>query len=122
MVEISKIIKFFQKFFKHPGTNEPYQTEILNNTKVSISREQQMFCNNELDLAELEEGMKQLPLGQSPGLDGSPVEFYKCMWPVIKNKFIEMVKEAQKLKYFSDTQKKGVIWLIFKKEDSSDQT
>ena len=64
--------------------------------------------------------MKKLPVGKSLGLDGLPVEFYHKMWPNIKLDFLEMVKEVRNTKNLSDSQKKGVIWLIFKKEDRSD--
>ena len=64
--------------------------------------------------------MKKLPVGKSLGLDGFPVEFYLKMWPNIKLDFLEMVKEVRNAKNLSDSQKKGVIWLIFKKEDRSD--
>ena len=70
-------------------------------------------------MTELEEGMKKLPVGKSLGLDGLPVEFYRKMWPNIKLDFLEMVKEVRNTKNLSDSQKKGVIRLIFKKEDRS---
>ena len=38
--------------------------------------EQQSLCDKELNITNLEQGMKQLPLGKSPGTDGLPVEFY----------------------------------------------
>ena len=64
--------------------------------------------------------MKKLPIGKSPGLDGLPVEFYRKMWPNIKLDFLEMVKEVRRAKNLSESQKKGVLKLIFKKEDRSD--
>ena len=51
---------------------------------------------------------------------GLPVEFYRKMWPIIKLDFLEMVKEVRNTKNLSDSQKKGVIRLIFKKEDRYD--
>ena len=42
------------------------------------------------------------------------------MWPNIKLDFLEMVNKVQNTKNLSDSQKKGVIRLIFKKEDRSD--
>ena len=64
--------------------------------------------------------MKKLPIGRSPGLDGLPVEFSRKMWPNIKLDFLEMVKEVRNTKILSDSQKKRVIRLSFKKEDTSD--
>ena len=64
--------------------------------------------------------MDHLPSGKSPGLDGLPVEFYKKLWPIIKLDFFEMVQEVQNLGVLSDSQRKGAIRLVFKKEDRSD--
>ena len=76
-------------------TNKQYQSEILNKTKVRISQNQQRFCDKEFELTELEEGMKKLPIGKSPGLDGLPVEFYRKMWPNIKLDFLELSKKYE---------------------------
>ena len=65
--------------------------------------------------------MKKLPIGKSLGLDGLPFEFYIKMWPNIKLAFLETVKEVQNTKNLSDSQKKGVIRLIFTREDRSDR-
>ena len=61
--------------------------------------------------------MKHLPAGKTPGLDGLPVEFYQKMWPVVKSDFLEMVREVEKQNILSNSQRKGAIRLIFKKED-----
>ena len=95
-----------------------YQSKILNKPKVRISQNQQSFCDKDFELTELEEGMKKLPIGRSPGLDGLPVYFYRKMWPNLKLDFIEMVKEVRNTKNSSDSQNKGVIRL--KKVDRSD--
>ena len=122
--ETSQILKITENYyldlFRAGKTNKQYQSEILNKTKVRISQKQRSFCDKEFELTELEEGMKKLPVGKSPGLDGLPVEFYRKMWPNIKLDFLEMVKEVRNTKNLSNSQKKGVIRLIFKKEDRSD--
>ena len=74
----------------------------------------------EIELTELEEGMKKLPIGKSPGLDGLHVDFYYKLWPNIKLDFLKMVKEVRNTNNLSDSRSKGVIRLIFKKEYRSD--
>ena len=96
------------------------QNEILSKTKIKINQEQKEFCERNLELSELEQGMDHLPLGKSPGLEGLPVEFYRKLWPIIKLDFVEMVQEVQNLGVLSDSQRKGAIRLVFKKEDRSD--
>ena len=69
------------------------QKEIVSKTKVKINQDQKAFCDKELDLNELKEGMKHLSAGKTPGLDGLPVEFYKKMWPVVKSDFLERLEK-----------------------------
>ena len=121
--ETSQVLKiteaYYSDLFRAGKTNKQYQSEILNKPKVKISQNKQSFCDKDFELTELEEGMKKLPVGRSPGLDGLPVEFYRKMWPNLKLDFLEMVKEVRNTKNLSDSQNKGVIRLIFKKEDRS---
>ena len=81
---------------------------------------QQSLCDKELNITDLEQGMKQLPSGKSPGTDGLPVEFYQTMWHLIRFDFLEMVNETYQNKILSNFQRKGMIRLIFKKTDRTD--
>ena len=113
--------EYYSNLFQAGETNKRLQKEILSKTKVKINQDQKSFCDKELDLNELEEGMKHLRAGKTPGLeDGLPVAFYQKMWPVVKSDFLEMVREVQKQNILSNSQRKGAIRLIFKKEDRSD--
>ena len=112
--------EYSSNLFQAGKTNKRLQKEIMSKTKVKINPDQKEFYDKELDLNELEEGMKYLPVDKTPGLDGLPVEFYQQMWPVVKSDFLEMVREVQKQNILSDSQRKGAISLIFEKEDRSD--
>ena len=91
------------------------QNEILSKTKIKINQEQKEFCDRNLELSELEQGLNHLPLGKSPGLDGLPVEFYRKLWPIIKLDFFEMVQEVQNLGVLSDSQRKRCNQTNFQK-------
>ena len=110
---------YYSDLFRASETDKKMQNEILSKTKIKINQEQKEFCERNLELSELEQGMDHLPLGKSPGLDGLPVEFYRKLWPIIKLDFFEMVQEVQNLGVLSDSQRKGAIRLVFKKEDRS---
>ena len=64
--------------------------------------------------------MKGLPLHKSPGLEGFPVEFYHTMWNTIKHDFYQLVDEISNDNELSFFQKRGVIRIIFKKQDQND--
>ena len=67
--QVRKITEdYYSDLLRAGKTNKQYQSEILNKTKVRISQNQQNFCDKDFELTELEEGMKKLPIGRSPGL------------------------------------------------------
>ena len=88
--------------------------------KKKITIEQQSSYDKELNTTDLEQGMKQLSLGKSPGTDGLPVEFYQTMWHLIRFDFLEIVNEVYQNEILSNSQRQGMIRLIFKKTDRTD--
>ena len=54
---------------------------------------------------------------KSPGLDGLPSEFYKCMWDSIKTLFYNALKEIYDRNEMSFSQRLSVISLLYKKDD-----
>ena len=56
--------------------------------------------HEEIDLEELEDVIKRCDNNKSPGLDGITYEFYKAVWPIIKEEFIQVLScqlDKQKL-------------------------
>ena len=103
--------EYYSNLFQPGETNERLQKEISSKTKVKIN--QKAFCDKECDLNELEERMKHLPVGKTPGLDGPPVEFYQKIWPVVKSDFLEIIREVQNQNILSDSRRKRATLLIF---------
>ena len=85
----------YSDLFRASETDKKMQNEILSKTKIKINQEQKEFCQRNLELSELEQGMDHLSLGKSLGLDGLPVEFYRKLWSIIKLDFFEMVQEER---------------------------
>ena len=54
---------------------------------------------------------------KSPGCDGIPVEFYKTFWADIHTFLIDSLDDAYQVGELSTTQKRGILSLIFKKND-----
>ena len=112
--------EFYSDLFKAGVTDRQLQGDILRHTQKKITMEQQSSCDKDLNITDLEQGMKQLPLGKSPGIDGLQVEFYQTMWHLIRFDFLEMVSDVYQNKILSNSQRKGMIRLIFKKTDRTD--
>ena len=53
---------------------------------------------------------------KSPGSDGLPVEFYRCFWGLIGPDLAEILNYFQHGS-LSETQRRGIIRLLYKKED-----
>ena len=58
-----------------------------------------------------------MKLNKSPGLDGLTVEFYRNFWPYIKCIVVKVFNSCYKYQELTDSQKIGVISLIYKKND-----
>ena len=66
-----------------------------------MNQEQEGFCERNLELSELEQGMEHLPLAKSPDLDGLPVEFYRKLWrAIIKLDFFLNDVRGSESRYF----------------------
>ena len=58
-----------------------------------------------------------MPNNKSPGSDGLSVEFYKCFWVDIKKLMIDSLNEGYLINELSETQKQGILILLYKKGD-----
>ena len=52
--------------------------------------------------------------------DGLPAEFYRTMWNTIKHDLYQVVNEISNDNELSFSQKRGVIRIVFKKQDRND--
>ena len=57
---------------------------------------------------------------KSPGLDGITTEFYKTFWPILGNLLVQVFNESHEFETLSESQRKAVMSLIFKKDDDED--
>ena len=55
---------------------------------------------------------------KSPGYDGISIEFYRTFWPKIKYILVSALNDCYVTGTMSNTQKRGLITLLFKKGDS----
>ena len=58
-----------------------------------------------------------MPKNKAPGCDGLIIEFYKCFWSDVKDLVVESVNEAYTQGELSESQKQGVLTLLYKKGD-----
>ena len=63
-------------------------------------------------MEEIGKALKQLDNGKSPGSDGFTTDFYKNVWPIIKDTVLESFNYANLNGKLSIDQRRGIINLI----------
>ena len=107
--------KFYAKLYGCDQTNPLEQNIFLNNLKARLSDQQKE--NLQIDLSEfgIETALSQMKKGKVPGPDGLSVEFYTQCWSIVKNDFVNILKEMYSTKTIDYRIKSGFITLIHKK-------
>ena len=80
------------------------------------------LLEGEITEHECEAAIKSMKANKSPGLDGISVEFYHTFWEDIKYALINSLNEAYQADELSPTQRRGVLSLIYKKNDKTSLT
>ena len=73
------------------------------------------MCVADITEKELYSTLKSFSKNKSPGLDGLSAEFYLKFWPKIKDKLMDVYKEAFGNGILPDTMRSGVVTLLDKK-------
>ena len=117
------ICKEIRKFY-----NNLYTTENIEDRKIDrylesieikdkLSDGDKQLCEGMLSLEECEISVFKMKKDKSPGYDGLTVEFYQKFWKHIGNHVVNAWNEGYVNGELSDTQKHGVVSLIYKKDD-----
>ena len=77
-------------------------------------------CEGEIALHEATRAVKDLLLNKVPDPDGLTVEFYKCFWDVLGPKLVEVVNTCFGEEELTESMKKSVTRILFKKGDRKD--
>ena len=88
----------------------------------TLSEESKANIIKELTFDELEDIVKHLPNGKSPGLDGLPYEMYKTMWEVIGKEFFQVIKDQMTNFSLIESGRHGVTVVPSKVEGVPDVT
>ena len=77
-----------------------------------VSGKYKALCDKDISLIEIDEIIKSMKKGKSPGNDGLTVEFYVCFWDTIKDIIFLLLKECINRNEMTTTMKQGLITLI----------
>ena len=96
-------------------TNSLEQNIFLNNLKTALSDQQKENLQTDLSDFKIETAISQMKQGKAPGPDGLSVEFYTQFWSIVKNDFVNVLKEMYSTQTIDNRIKSGFITLIHKK-------
>ena len=80
-----------------------------------MSDQQKENLQTDLSEFEIETAISQMKKGKAPGPDRLSVEFYTQCWSVVKNDFVNVLKEMYSTQTIDNRIKSGFITLIHKK-------
>ena len=108
---------FYSDLYSVEPVDLSSQDWLLAQLDRSLTSEDQQKCEGHLTLAECYEALGQMASGKSPGADGLPVEFYRRFWGLLGRDLVETLNYSFIHGSLSDTQRLGIIRLLFKKDD-----
>ena len=101
--------KFYQILYTQ---NIERKFNILNTSAVKLTIEQVESLETPITEAELQKAMLDMKGDKTPGLDGLPVEFYRCYWNELSNILYQVYESAYQGGRLNDTARQGVILLL----------
>ena len=118
-VILQEEVSYYRSLYTSKNISKEDITTYLNSTNLTITLSQtdSETCENEISLDDCKNALFSMKLNKSPGSDGLSVEFYQAFWDNLKVYFYNSLKEIYQNGYMSETQRKGILSLIFKKAD-----
>ena len=115
------ILTACRDFYVNLYTAEPVdlnsQDWLSDQLDTTLTSEDQEKCKGALTLSECYEALSQMQTNKSPGADGFPVEFYKRFWSSLGQDLVAFLNYSYEHGQLSDSQKRGIIRLLYKKDD-----
>ena len=79
-----------------------------------------LICEGLVTYDECLKSLNKMKKNKSPGLDEIATEWYQAFWPLVGKLLVDVFNESHQLGCLSDSQRKAVMSLIFKKGDDED--
>ena len=113
---ISKVVhNFYENLYSKETECENSQNDFLKGVTIKLSQEEREKLDEEFTIEELRESLSDLQKNKSPGCDGLTREFYDFFWDDLSALYFECVNEIQEKGELTESQKKGLIRISYKK-------
>jgi hypothetical protein len=115
--------KFYEKLYEGINDNnndneiEEATNFFLNSDKIKnmVPNDDKDNLDEHITISEVAKAVQALPNGKTPGIDGIPIETYKCFWPTIKELVFKSLTQGLDMGQLSIDQRRGMLTLIPKK-------
>ena len=101
--------KFYAELY---NSDEEVNFTLTNDHGIYVPKDIRQAQEVQIECKDLEEAIKTMSNGKTPGEDGIPVEFYKVFWCKIKQIFYEMMVKCYDLKKLHSSARRGILNLI----------
>ena len=109
---LKELEKFYSKLYTSGGTIDYSFLETIEIPCISEQSKQELdTC---ITIEELGKAVKMIENNKSPGVDGIPIEFYKCFWARIKEFMLSLYEEIIQDGEFHLTARRSITVLIEK--------
>lgn len=121
VTDTAEINETFRLFYQNLYTSQCTSDEVdLDNflsmvDLPSLSEEEQKYIGGDITLEEVQQAIKSLRSGKSPGEDGLPTDFYKTFSDVVSPRLLTVFQDALKRGSLPDSMRVAIITLIHKK-------
>ena len=115
---LEEVVKYYSALYQKEDVNiETVKKYVFSQNIDYLCKESSELCEGLLTEEECKRSLFAMQKNKAPGSDGISIEFYQAFWPQIKDFLIEALNECYITGIMSDTQRKGVITLLYKKGD-----
>ena len=118
---LNEIVNYYSKLYKGETHNKDTindMSDYVTSKKINrLSNESKQLCEGLITHDECKRAIFAMQKNKAPGSDGISIEFYQMFWPHLKDFLVESLNECYITGMMTDSQRKGLITLLFKKGD-----
>jgi len=113
---LNEVVSFYEQLYSIKKVDLNDVNEYLKDCKINkLSENDKNNCEGLITIEECHKVIVQMTKNKAPGGDGLTIEFYQEFWNEIKYIFVNALNANFDNNVMSETQKQGLITLIYKK-------
>ena len=119
---IQETHKFYKQLYTAEETSQEATTQIFDIDIPILTDTERDKCEGHVTLDETTDAVNKMANNKSPGIDGLTTNFYKHFWDLFGEKLTFIYNEAFLRGHLTLMQKRGIISLLYKKNDRTKLT